>query len=85
MQATRLISSLLVTAKRISVSRMPASSRVTGLCPCPIRTWTSRVSETLRMASGSLSMTTTSLFSCARRLATLNPTSPAPMIMIFTV
>jgi hypothetical protein len=49
--------------------RMPASSSTDGLLPLPVMVCTSMLSATRRMASASLSTTTTSLFSRARRPA----------------
>jgi len=80
---TRFASSLSVTASKISASLIPASKRTLGLLPEAIITCTSRSSERRLAATGSLSITTTFLFSEESLLAILYPTSPAPTMIIF--
>ena len=81
-QATRLVSSLSVTARRISESIIPAFFRTSGLLPDPSMTWTSKCSEIISRDLGSRSIITTSLFSWTSLEAMLSPTCPAPIIIV---
>src|SRR4030067_427571 len=80
-----LPSSLCVTARRMSVSAMPACSSVEGCAAFPARVRKSSLSCNWRSFSPSVSIRVMSLASPARLSATVEPTCPAPSIKIFTL
>src|SRR6266850_3413331 len=82
LQATRLVSSLCVTAIIMSQSSMPASSSTEGCAALPSTVRRSRRSRRLRSLVPSMSTTVMSLASDARLSATDEPTWPAPRITI---
>src|SRR5229473_1721097 len=83
LQATRLVSSLCVTAIIMSQSSMPASSSTEGCAALPSTVRKSRRSWRLRSLVSSISTTVMSLASDTRLSATDEPTWPAPRITIF--
>src|SRR5712664_3532398 len=82
LQATRLVSSLCVTAIIMSQSSMPASSSTEGCAALPSTVRRSRRSRRLRSLVPSISTTVMSLASDTRLSATDEPTWPAPRITI---
>src|SRR5712664_3762199 len=82
LHATRLVSSLCVTAIIMSQSSMPASSSTEGCAALPSTVRRSRRSRRLRSLVPSMSTTVMSLASDARLSATDEPTWPAPRITI---
>src|SRR5258708_3472124 len=82
LQATRLISSLCVTAIIMSQSSMPASSSTEGCAALPSTVRRSRRSRRWRSLVPSTSTSVMSLASDTRLSATDEPTWPAPRIRI---
>src|SRR6266571_1932592 len=83
LQATKLVSSLCVTAIIMSQSSMPASSSTEGCAALPSTVRKSRRSWRPRNLVPSISTTVISLASDTRLSATDEPTWPAPRITIF--
>src|SRR6267154_3952871 len=83
LQATRLVSSLCVTAIIMSQSSIPASTSTDGCAALPTTVRKSRRSWRLRSLEASISTTVMSLASDTRFSATDEPTCPAPRITIF--
>src|SRR4030081_1854060 len=85
LHATKLVSSLCVTAIIMSQSSIPASTRTEGCAALPSTVRKSRRSWRLRSLVPSISTTVMSLASDTRLSATDEPTWPAPRITIFKV
>src|SRR5512141_7779 len=85
LHATRLISSLCVTAISMSASSMPALLSTDGCAALPSTVRRSSRSCSRRRRGPSTSTTVMSLASETRLSATLVPTCPAPRMMIFNV
>src|SRR6266851_4041372 len=83
LHATRLVSSLCVTAIIMSQSSIPASTSTEGCAALPSTVRKSRRSWRLRSLVPSISTIVMSLASDARFSATDEPTWPAPRITIF--
>src|SRR2546426_8796143 len=83
LQATKLVSSLCVTAIIMSQSSIPASTSTEGCAALPTTVRKSSRSWRLRSLVPSISTTVMSLASDARFSATDEPTWPAPRITIF--
>src|SRR5204862_454040 len=83
LHATKLVSSLCVTAIIMSQSSMPASTSTEGCAALPSTVRKSRRSWRLRSLVASISTTVMSLASDTRFSATDEPTWPAPRITIF--
>src|SRR5438552_3643889 len=83
LHATKLVSSLCVTAIIMSQSSMPASTSTEGCAALPTTVRKSRRSWRLRSLAASMSTTVMSLASDTRFSATEEPTWPAPRITIF--
>ncbi len=83
LQATRFVSSLVVTAKSMSVSAAPASASSSGWAALPTTVRRSNWFWRFFSRSASMSTTVTSFFSETRLSATLAPTCPAPRMRIF--
>ena len=77
------VSSLLVTAIKISQSFAPAFINTEGRLGIPLTTLTSRLSDILFSLSEGSSTTVTSNFSLDNLSAMLKPTSPDPHIIVF--
>ncbi len=82
-QATMLVSSLPVTATRMSAERRPASSSTDGVLALPATAPTSMTSWARRSASSSSPTRTTSWRSSENLRATEKPSVPVPATMIF--
>jgi hypothetical protein len=85
LQHTRLVSSSAAQAMSKSVSRAPASASTAGSMPLPTTPRRSKRDSRSRRRAALVSMTVMSLCSDTRLSATLSPTRPAPMMMIFTM
>src|SRR5213596_4225104 len=85
LHATKLVSSLCVTAIMMSQSSIPASTSTEGCAALPSTVRKSRRSWRLRSLVSSISTTVMSLASDTRFSATDEPTWPAPRITIFKV
>src|SRR2546430_1653772 len=83
LHATKLVSSLCVTAIIMSQSSIPASISTEGCAALPSTVRKSRRSWRLRSLVASISTTVMSLASDTRLSATDEPTWPAPRITIF--
>src|SRR5205809_5420646 len=83
LHATKLVSSLCVTAIIMSQSSIPASTSTEGCAALPSTVRKSRRSWRLRSLVPSISTTVMSLASDTRFSATDEPTWPAPRITIF--
>src|SRR2546422_10218153 len=83
LHATKLVSSLCVTAIIMSQSSIPASTSTEGCAALPSTVRKSRRSWRLRSLVPSISTTVMSLASDTRLSATDEPTWPAPRITIF--
>ena len=84
LHATRLISSLCVTAINRSASSMPARFRTAGCDALPQMVRKSSRSCKAFSRAPSMSTTVMSLASDTRLSATVEPTWPAPRMMVFT-